>query len=81
MESVAQYQQHGNAQQPSTMCEVFALRKAFGRAVLPLTIPTDNSGAMQGLDRGEVHRTSDNHTHMRMNETTSSKRLRTENEK
>ena len=37
MVSVAQYQQHGNAQQASTRCEVFALRKAFGRAVLTLT--------------------------------------------
>ena len=38
--------------------EVFALGKALERAVLPLTILTDNSGEMQGRNRGEVHCTS-----------------------
>ena len=40
-------------------CEVFAMRKALGRAVLPLTILTSNFGVVQGLGRGDVHCTPD----------------------
>ena len=40
-------------------CEVFAMRKALGRAVSPLTILTSNFGVVQGLGRGDVHCTSD----------------------
>ena len=48
-------------------CDVFALRKALERAVLPLTILTDNVGVVQGLDkkRGSLH--VNQNTQMRTN--------------
>ena len=58
-ESMAQYQQSGKAKKTFQSCEVFAMRKALGRAVLPLTILTSNFGVVQGLGRGDVHSTSD----------------------
>ena len=42
-------------------CEFFALRNLLERALLPLTVLTDNLGVDQGLDRGEVRCTSDKH--------------------
>ena len=57
MENMVQYQQSGNVKE-GLRDEVFAWWK-LEQAVLPLTILTDTLGAVQGLDRGEAHCTTD----------------------
>ena len=64
-EGKRQYGEHGTArakwERQKKRCEVVALKQTLEHAVLPLTILTDNLGAVQGPDNGETHCTSDKH--------------------